>query len=354
VKSTQTQAEIEEQLAAQLLDLGDEPSEISAPVPSVTFKKELKKATKIKDRARLVIGSSLEDVRMGQQVALGPVKEVIHDIIESVHRNPDAILSLSMLKKRDDYTFMHSVNFGVLIISLCHNMKMKPDDIAAVGLGGMLHDIGKMRIPSKILNKPGALTSKELLQVRRHVEQGARILERTPGIQQTSIQVASLHHERLDGSGYPNALKGDEINLIGRIAAIIDVYDAITSTSCYRKSLDPHLVLKKMMGFRGRLVDDELLQTFINCIGIYPIGSLVKLENGLIGVVIRSNPGSLLHPVINVIIDSKKKKRIKPEEFDLLAYKGDKKSGYKIKKLESIKEWKVDPRKFMPIPDSFF
>ncbi len=354
--SKQISPDVEAQLAAQMRDLEDDEPEPSLPQvagATVPFKEEVTKAAKIKDRARLVIGNVLEDARLGKQVTLAPVKETVQEIIESVHRNPDAILSLSMLKKRDDYTFMHSVNFGVLMISVFRNMGMKDEDIATVGIGGMLHDIGKMRVPARILNKPGPLTSKELVQIRRHVSLGIRLLERTPGIHQGSLQVAKMHHERIDGSGYPSGLSGDEIGLIGRMSAIVDVYDAMTSSSVYRKRLDPHLVLKKMMGFRGTLLDDELLQQFINCIGIYPMGSLVQLDNGLIGVVTRSNPGSLLHPVVNVIIDSKKKRQIKPQEIDLFAYKGEK-GGYKIKKLESNADWKVDPRKYMPTPESYF
>jgi HD-GYP domain-containing protein (c-di-GMP phosphodiesterase class II) len=351
VSSSKKQAEIEAQLAAQLMDLDDDDE--PALTKSELFGQEINRAAKIKEQARRVVGDVLGDARAGRPIDVAPVGDVVQDIIASIQRNPDAILSLCMLKKKDDYTFMHSVNVGVLLIAFCCSLEMDKKELADIGMGGMLFDIGKMRISNRILSKPGPLTKEEFSEARRHVELGKRLLERTPGITQESIQIASLHHERLDGSGYPYGLKGDEISDIGQMAAIVDVYDAITSTSSYRQGIDPNLVLKKMMRWRGTLFDNHLLQQFVHFVGIYPMGSLVQLENGLIGVVIRPNPGSLLHPVINIIIDSKEKKYLKPQEMDLLIYKNDKKSGYKIKKLESAADWKVDPRKFMPMPENF-
>ncbi|MBF0455274.1 MAG: HD-GYP domain-containing protein [Magnetococcales bacterium] len=346
----ESNAEVEARLAAQLLALGEDDA---SPADPMAYTQEIGEAARIKDRARQVVGSALEGVREGKPVVVGPVEGVVREILDSIHRNPDAMLSLSMLKKRDDYTYLHSVNMGVLLVTYCREMEMEEEEIIAVGLGGMLHDIGKMRISSRILDKPGSLLKQEWLQVKRHVELGQRLLERTPGIKQVSLEVASQHHERLDGSGYPNRLKGEAITRIGQMSAIVDIYDAITSSSSYRKGKDPHLVLKQMMGWRGTLLENALLQKFVHCVGVYPIGSLVRLKNGLIGVVIASNPGALLEPVVNLIIDARKKVQIEPRVVDLLIHKGQKEGGYQIEKLESLKEWKVNPRQFMPMPDCF-
>jgi HD-GYP domain-containing protein (c-di-GMP phosphodiesterase class II) len=345
-----TQTDIEAQLIAQLQALEDEdpPS-----TPHVPFNKEIKKAVQIKDRTRLIVGNVLENARMGKQVTLEPVRDSVKEIIESIHHNPDSILSLSMLKKKDKYTFMHSVNVGVLMIAFCQSIDMDEETITEVGVGGMLHDIGMVRIPDRILNKPGSLTDQEITHMRRHVDLGRRIMERTPGVQQTSLQIVNQHHERLDGSGYPNSLKGDDISLIGQIASIVDIYDAITSDRCYRKSQEPHKVLKKMMNWSKSLIDTDIFQKFVNCVGIYSMGSLVKLDNGLLGVVTQANRESLLHPIINVIIDSSLKKRINPKEINLLDYKDDIRSGYRIRNLEYPNKWKVDPRKFMPTPECY-
>lgn len=349
-----TQAEIEAELAAQIKDLGDDEQPVAFFSPGVPFKEELKKAVQIKDDARLVVGGVFEDVRMGLPVTLEPVKDSVKAMIDSMYRNPYSLLSLCMLKKRDEYTFMHSVNVGVLLIAFCRSIGMQDSLAIEVGIGGMLHDIGKTRISNNILDKPGPLTEEEMHNVQRHVELGVRLLQRTPDIQEASIQVVSLHHERTDGSGYPKGLKGDEIHLIGRMAAIIDVYDAITSNCIYRKSLEPHQVLRQIMGWSGKTLDETLCQRFVNCIGIYPIGSLVRLENGLIGVVTNANQESLLHPTVNIILDSKHKTIIEPREVDLLTYRDNNDNSYIIKNLESYTKWGIDPRKFMPMPELYF
>jgi HD-GYP domain-containing protein (c-di-GMP phosphodiesterase class II) len=348
VALSKEQESVEERLAAQLRELEDD-----EPVSSTPFELELLQAAKIHVHARRVVGGVLEDARAGRPMNLATVGDVVDDIIASIRRNPDAMLTLSMLKKKDDYTFMHSVNVGVLLISFCCSMGIDEEDISAIGIGGMLFDVGKMRIPNRILNKPGPLSDKELSLARRHVEFGRRLLERTPGIQKLSLQIADLHHERMDGSGYPGGLKGEQIPKIGQMAAIVDVYDAITSTSSYRKGREPNLVLKKMLSWRESLFDGDLLQNFIQLVGVYPVGSLVRLDNGLIGVVVRPNPRNSLYPVVNVIIDSNKKKFIKPYNVDLAVYKDSKEGGYKIKSFESTSEWKVDPSKFIPLPEGF-
>ncbi|MBF0358595.1 MAG: HD-GYP domain-containing protein [Magnetococcales bacterium] len=339
---------VDEILAAQIRELEDDEPNFYTP-----FEQELSQAAKIHNHARYVVGGALEDARAGRQMSLATVGDVVDDIIASIRRNPDAILALSMLKRKDDYTFMHSVNVGVLLISFCCSMGMDEEDIFAIGIGGMLFDVGKMRIPNRILNKPGPLSDQEFSLARRHVEIGRRLLECTPGIHNLSLQVAALHHERMDGSGYPAGLKGEQITKIGQMAAIVDVYDAITSTSSYRKGREPNLVLKKMLSWRGSLFDGDLVQNFIQLVGVYPVGSLVRLDNGLIGVVVRPNPVNSLYPVVNVIINANKKKFIKPYEVDLAVYKDSKEGGYKIKSFEPTSEWKVEPGKFISLPEGF-
>ena len=345
VDSSQIPFSVEAGLAAQLLELEDD----GQPFPNcIPYGQDIEKAVQIKDRASLVANKVFQNVRMGKPVTLEPVKDSVHAIIDSIQHNPDSLLSLLMLKNHDEYTFMHSVNACILLTAFCQSLQMDENITAAVGIGGILHDIGKARISNQILDKPGPLTNSEFARVRRHVEFGTHILERTPNIHQTSIQVVSQHHERLDGSGYPHGLKGDQITRIGQMVAIVDIYDAITTTTSYHKGKQPHDVLKEMMSWRNTLIDDTLLQQFVHCVGIYPIGTVVMLENGLIGVVTRPNRESLLHPTINIIIDSQKKKGLPPKEVDLFVFRGDSENGYQIKNLASLDDWGVDPHKFIP------
>ena len=297
-----TQAEIEADLQAQLMALDDDDEELAPePVQETSFEEEQEKAASVKRQARKLVGNVLADARMGKQVAIGPVNDAVRGMADSMFRNPDAILSLSLIKNRDEYTFMHSVNVGVFLMSFCRSMGMDEEEIIQVGVGGMLHDIGKMRTPDAVLNKKGKLTDAEFQKMRDHVVFSRKILEETEGMQQNSIEVAAEHHERVDGSGYPRKLKGDEISLAGQMSAIVDVYDAITSDRCYHKGNPPTVALKRMMGWAKEHFNPELLQQFIHSVGIYPMGTLVRLENGLLGVVIKPNSESLLYPVVNLV-----------------------------------------------------
>lgn len=346
-------AEIENTLSEQLMALDDD-EELSPIKPtSKPFEEELSSASEVKSQARKLVGDVLADARLGKQVALGPVHDAVASMAESMFRNPDAILSLSLIKKRDEYTFMHSVNVGVFLMSFCRALEMDEATIIQVGVGGMLHDIGKMRTPENVLNKAGKLTDEEFLQMKAHVSFSHQILQQTPGISEISVFVGGQHHERYDGTGYPNGLKGDEINEFGQMGAIVDVYDAITSDRVYHKGNSPHVALKRMLDWSKSHFNLELYQKFVQCVGIYPIGTLVRLENNLLGVVIRSNPQSLLHPVIKVIIDAKSGKKLKPVDLDLMDYVKDVTKGLRILRSEPNDKWKVDSSQFMPKPELF-
>jgi putative nucleotidyltransferase with HDIG domain len=355
IERAQTAKEVEAALEAQMRALDDDDEDEILPVLEVPFKEEVKQASQAKDRARQLVGNILEDSRLGKQVTLSPVKDAVTEMAESMFRNPDAILSLSLIKKRDEYTFMHSVNVGVFLMSFCRAMGMEEQKIISVGVGGMLHDIGKMHTPEAVLNKQGKLTDEEFAIMKQHVVFSRKILEDTKGIEDISISVAAQHHERFDGSGYPLGLKGDEINFFGQMAAIVDVYDAITSDRCYHKGNPPHLALKRMLDWCKYHFSMDLFQKFIQCVGIYPMGTMVRLKNGLLGVVIQPNKESLLHPIIKIAIDSKTKKRVQPKEVDLMEYKNKDKNkhGFSIITSESCEKWGINPAKFMSEPQLY-
>ncbi|MBF0621446.1 MAG: HD-GYP domain-containing protein [Magnetococcales bacterium] len=314
---------------------------------------ELPHATETKARARKIIGSMFEDVRMGQQINVGPIRETVKVMAESMFTNRDALLTLAQLKQHDEYTFMHSVNVGVFLMSFHQTLGMDSDQLVEVGIGGMLHDIGKMRTPPEVLNKEGKLTDEEYGIMKGHVPRGVEILSRSPGISQTAISICAEHHERYNGTGYMNKLKGDEISLFGQMAAIVDVYDAITSDRCYHKGNDPHVALQRMLQWSERDFNVDLFHKFVQCVGIYPTGSLVKLENGLLAVVITNTTESVLHPVVKVVYDTNIKQKVEPEIVDLLVCKEEGLHGYKILGRESSTRWGLTPRDFMPQPKLF-
>ncbi|MBF0347640.1 MAG: HD-GYP domain-containing protein [Magnetococcales bacterium] len=345
--------EVEQKLSQQLLELGDDEELAIKFNPEKPFSEELSAAAEVKSKARMIVGHVLTDARLGKQVALAPVQDAVRGMAESMFRNPDAILSLSLIKKRDEYTFMHSVNVGVFLMSFCRALDMEEETIIKVGVGGMLHDIGKMKTPEHILNKPGKLTDEEFLIMKQHVVFSRQILEQTAGIPEISIYVAAQHHERFDGTGYPSGLSGDEINEFGQMAAIVDVYDAITSDRIYHKGNPPHVALKRMLDWSTNHFNTKLYQKFIQCVGIYPIGTLVRLENHLVGIVIHSNRESLLYPVIKVILDAKTGKRFNPRDINLMEHSADTGGGFRIVRPEPNDKWKIDPKQFMPKPDLF-
>lgn len=349
-----TEAEIQKELNAQMLELADDhlPPPSSTPHRTQAMEEELGRAHEVKKQARAMVGNVLEDARLGKQVAIGPVRGVVEGMVDSMFRNADAMLGLGQIKQKDEYTFMHSVNVGVFLMSFCRGTGVPEETIVDVGIGALLHDIGKMKTPLEVLNKKGRLTDDEFNIMRQHVEFSHILLEETPGISQAALQVAGQHHERFDGSGYPHKLKGKQISLFGQMAAIVDVYDAITSDRCYHKGMEPHVALQKMLEWSKHHFDLDLFQSFVRTVGIYPIGTLIRLENGLMGVVIQSNPESLLHPVINVIIDGNKKRKLTPTKVDLMEYR-HKEQGFKILRQEVPQKWGVDPKRFMPQPELF-
>jgi HD-GYP domain-containing protein (c-di-GMP phosphodiesterase class II) len=301
------------------------------------------KAKDIKSLAEKAITNIMADVKLGQQVEMELVTPVVDKMADSVLENHNALLGLSRIRHMDKYTFEHSVNIGVLMMSFAKSRGMSEKTIHDVGVGGLLHDIGKTLTPPEILNKPGKLTDEEFIIMRRHVVDSRIILEKTPGINQTALDVAALHHEKFDGSGYPNGVKGDEISEIGLMSAIVDVYDALTADRCYHKGQDPSVVLKRMLSWAGCHFKPQLVQEFIHCVGIYPPATLVMLSNKYLAVVIENNDNLLL-PRVVAFLNTRTRETIEPQIIDL-----SEQSKLKIDSSESDKDWKVDPQKYLDL-----
>lgn len=341
ISDASTAEEVHEQLENKIQQIGRDT--LKASEKQTALQEELIQARRIFSEANCIVNTVLLDCRMGKQVEIEKLKPIVSKITSSIFRNPDAIVSLLRIKQADTYTFQHSVAVSTLLISFCRSMEMKRDVIELVGIGGLLHDIGKMRIPDRILNKPGKLSDDEFELMKKHVSFGCLLLENIQHLSPISVSVAAEHHERFDGTGYPLKLKGDEISLYGQMAAIVDVYDALTSNRIYHTGLEPTEVLKKILEWSEHHFNSILVQNFIRTIGIYPVGTLVRLYSGHLAVVIEQNHDDLLHPKVKVIFNSKTHSYIQPRIVDL----ANSKSENNIVTFEHSSHWRIDPHHFL-------
>lgn len=306
----------------------------------VSQKEEAKVARKVMGEAQVVVGNMLHDIRMGRQVDPRQAGPVVGAITDSVLRNPGAILSLCRIKEADTYTFQHSVSVCALLVTFTNAMGLEAAIVHEAGLGGLLHDTGKMKVPSEILNKPGRLTEAEFAIMKSHAALSRELLEGAPGISAEVIQIAAEHHEKMGGGGYPDGLSGVQISQLGRMAAIVDCYDAITSNRCYHKGMEPSEALKKLLEWSGDHLDGELVQRFIRILGIYPVGALVRLESGRLAVVVEQEE-DLLKPTVRVIYDSARRIRLLPRDLHLAD------ATDAIECFEEPSEWGLDPMEFL-------
>ncbi|GFM80717.1 cyclic di-GMP phosphodiesterase [Pseudomonas cichorii] len=285
------------------------------------FREEIGIAVRLSYRSKAAVKKMFSDLRMGKIVETAQVVELVGEISESLIRNPDAFISLARLKTADEYTYMHSVAVCALMIALARRLGLSSAMVHQAGVAGLMHDIGKAAIPIAILNKPEKLCEDESEIMRGHPEAGAHILSGNPLFTPEVIDVCLHHHEKLDGSGYPHRLAGDNISLLAKMGAVCDVYDAITSDRPYKKAWDPATAIRKMAEWKGHF-DDKIFHAFVKCVGIYPVGSLVRLKSARIGVVIEQSQNSLLMPKVKVFYCAKSRREIPHVIVDLYSSPG--------------------------------
>jgi HD-GYP domain-containing protein (c-di-GMP phosphodiesterase class II) len=323
----------------------------SMPPPVITrvsLGAELVRAADIRAQAANLVRSVMCDARLGKAIELDRVQPMVQDITESILRNPGALVGLLRIKAKDDYTFLHSVSVCTLLVAFCRSRGMDPALTHQAGLGGLLHDTGKALVPGKILNKPGPLTDEEFAIIKRHPGDGYEILLKSPQIGPIPLDITRHHHERRDGSGYPDKQVGDGISELAQMTAIVDVYDAITADRVYHKGMSAAGALRKIYEWSKFHFNPQYAQEFMRCVGIYPVGTMVMLESGRLGVVIEPHETNLLAPKVNVFFDTKKNHYIKPETVDLsrgLGFGG----GDKIVGHELAARWNVDPMRFLTL-----
>lgn len=299
--------------------IGPTASATAAAAPTrADFQQELPQAFKMLAASKAAITAMFNDARLGHAVSATRVADVVSQISSSVMRNPSAVISLARLKRADDYTYMHSVAVCALMIALGRAMGMPEEQVLQAGTAGLLHDIGKLAISDDILNKPGRLTDDEFRQIQQHPQAGCKILIEHCEVSALTLDVCMHHHEKVDGSGYPFGLQGEQISLLARMGAVCDVYDAITSPRCYKSSWDPALCISKMAEWNGHF-DPDVLHAFIKCVGIYPVGALVRLQSGRLGIVVEQNERSLLAPRVRVFFSTRSNLPIVQSTVDLAA-----------------------------------
>jgi putative nucleotidyltransferase with HDIG domain len=290
---------------------------VRVSVPRVSFEDECMRARNVLKNAKGVVTSVFQEARMGRVLEMTAVMGVVEIITASVARNQSSLISLARLKSADEYTYMHSVAVCSLMVALAHELGFDAEATRKAGLAGLLHDVGKAVIPLEVLNKPGKLTNAEFDLVKQHPRAGADILKKSCDVDAVALDVCLHHHEKMDGRGYPESVGSEKLSLYARMGAVCDIYDAVTSNRPYKDGWDPAVSLRRMSEWTPDHLDRAVFHAFVKCVGIYPIGSLVRLQSARIGVVVEQNPEASLAPKVKAFYSIGSKSRIKPEVIDL-------------------------------------
>jgi HD-GYP domain-containing protein (c-di-GMP phosphodiesterase class II) len=262
--------------------------------------------------------SFMGDARLGRPVDFVQSGTMVDSMIESVSRNAAAMLSLAKLRVSDEYTFTHCINVSLLAVLFGRHLGLGRDELRLLGFSGLFHDLGKARIPEEVLNKPGKLTEDEFAVMKRHPAEGFAMMREDSRIGAEVLRGALEHHEKHDGTGYPRGLAGDKIGVFARIIGIVDVYDALTSARVYKPGMPPNKALQIVYELKDSSFHPGHVEKFIKCLGIYPLGSFVRLSNGEHGVVVDVHQHNTLYPTVKVVCDAKLGK-ITPRTLDLAA-----------------------------------
>jgi len=318
-------------------------SKSSTKVEHDVINKDIHKASITRNKTRAYVDEMLAEARMGKIIDTKTAKSLVAKMANNIIENTDASMWLTNLKKRDEYTAIHSVNVCVLSLTFGRALGLNKEQLNELGLGALLHDLGKMHTPLEILNKPGKLTDDEFKIMKTHPVQGYQTLEASSDLSPDVLDIVKSHHERLSGSGYPAGLKEDEIKYFTKIVSITDVYDAVTSDRVYHDGMTPHQALKNMYEWAPGNFDLKLIQEFIRTIGIYPVGSVVELKTGHIGIVIKLNKQQRLKPILIMIMNRHKEYYAKRKLVNLASSIWDTKENKpEINRIIDAKEYDID------------
>jgi HD-GYP domain-containing protein (c-di-GMP phosphodiesterase class II) len=295
----------------------DEPAPRAPHAERVSVEREFPHAGQAYQASRAFMRDLLRAVRTGRVLDAAQVTAAVTRMTQSVLRNPDALLLFSQLRAKGEYAEAHALDVAIYMITFGRFLQLEPAQIEFLGYLGLLQDVGKVRLAAELLEKSGRLSIEEYEQAKLHVRYSEEILRATPGLPAGLAEAAALHHERLDGSGYPKGLRGAEIGRFGLIAAIVDTFDALTVKRPYADPVSPSAAISMLYKWRGVYFDANLIEQFIRCLGIFPVGSLVELNTGEVGVVIAQNTAKRLLPRVMVIRDAQRNPLVPQKLLDL-------------------------------------
>ncbi|MGL4936648.1 HD-GYP domain-containing protein, partial [Shewanella sp.] len=276
----------------------------------------------------------------GKAIEVTPFEALADSMIESVLLDADALKCVSALRTKDAYLLEHSVNVAFLLVTFGKYLQLERAELREMAIGGILHDVGKIKIDNRILHKPGKLTPEEFEHIKLHQTYALDIISQAQGLSQMSQDICLMHHEKLDGRGYPSGLKGEQIPLHGRMSCIVDIFDALTATRCYKEAMSPAAAFKILLSLTPFHLDQQLVYDFIRCVGVYPVGSLVELSDGRVGIVWTAKGRDALNPIVKCFYSLKSKCYIEVAMVDLL------KSDLHIERGVSPSSLDIDPSPF--------
>lgn len=330
----------------QVKTLPEYPDQSSAPY-QVTFEDEFPRAKRDYEEVQTQLKGLFRDVRIGCVIKTPEVKRHVQQITDSIARNPDAMMLMTNLKAIDEYLVIHAMNVCIMTLVFARFLGFKPDEMQELGLGALLHDIGEIRLPQEILNKAGELSPEEHATIQKHTAYGVSILSQAENVSDIVLDIVMHHHERVNRSGYPEKLSGQEISQFAKIVGIVDVYDSLTSPTPYRSYMTNNAALKSMYDWRGTLFDEALVEKFIKCLGVYPICSTLELNSGEIGIVISTSPQSRLLPTLLLVKDAANKFYDPPKIINLSQFKDDDENLYEIRNIVRPEQYDVDLKRYI-------
>ncbi|NOI82512.1 HD-GYP domain-containing protein [Vibrio tubiashii] len=323
----------------------DPPQEVSTPVKrkKVSRFSQQKKAQKIIKEAKGLANRILTQTFEGKPIHVSELDDLADDMIESVLLDSDALHCVSALRNKDEYLLEHSVNVATLLVTFGKHLGLPKETLKQMAIGGIIHDVGKIKVDDKVLHKPARLTPEEFEHMKLHQVYAKEIITTVTGLSDVSRDVCLMHHEKLDGKGYPAGLKGDEIPLHGRMSCIVDIYDALTADRCYKQGMSPAEAFKILLSLTPNHLDKELVYKFINCIGVFPVGALVELSDGRVGIIWTSNSHEPLKPEIKCFYSRKYRRFVDVSFVDMKTTK------LSIKKAIAPSQLEVDPKPFFDV-----
>lgn len=313
-----------------------------------SFTENLINARQTRDKARKYIDDMLAEAKMGKVVDTQTARVLVAELANNIVGNLDASMWLTQLKNKDEYTAIHSLNVCVLSLTFGRALGLSVEDLNELGLGALLHDIGKMQVPLEILNKPGKLTKEEFEIMKTHPQQGYELILKDKSLSKEVLAIVKSHHERISGSGYPDNLSEKDITYFTKIVSITDVYDAITSDRVYHDGMTPHDAMQRLYEWMPNNFDQDLMQAFIRTLGIYPVGSVVELKTGHVGLVVKLNEKHRLKPVVMLLMNKHKEFYPRRKLVNLASSIWEKRDGKpEISRILDAKEFDIDVTKII-------